>query len=383
MLEKPITPANTGKALVVLGPLPVYAAKPYAYLPASMGVVEYVPERSALRWLREVARPLPDEWGLRRVSLPVPVGLRRLSWPLQSLARRVLPPEVSSARAVVLTSPFQSGFRGIFAGTPLYYHAFDDYESYGWTDETLLEREAEILSHSQHVFVVSDALARVYRDRHRVPLSRITIVPNGFDPSLPSPAPPDLARISRPLIGTLGNVNERLRLDWVLEILEALPWASWAFVGRVHEAGPPDFHAALSRLRRHPRCVFLGAKPYAELHAYAAAFDVAVFPLGDHALNRASSPTRFFSQLPFGQPILVTDQCEQLVDMQPMTRVCTSATAFIVALEALREVKFQDGHASTRVRYSRECTWAARARQLEAAFEAVGHPVAAPGRREP
>lgn len=364
-------PVEQRDALVVLGPLPLYAAKPYAHLPGDARTVEYVPDASTLRWLWAQPSALPNEWGLRRVSLPFPQGVGRLGPALRPLARRLLPPEVKRARAIVITSPFQDSLCGLFSAKPLLYHVFDEYASYGWTDELIGRREARILQWSRHIVVVSDVLARLYRDKYRVPTSKITVIPNGYEPTPPRPTPSDLAAMPRPRIGTLGNVNVRLRLDWVLEILEALPWATWTFVGGVMDDGFPQSRQALAKLRQHPRCAFVGAKPYDELAAYAAAFDLAVFPFSNHILNRASSPTRFFSQLPFGQPLLVSKECEQLVSLQPLVRVCESAAAFIQALSQLKSMRFRDGQETARVEHAKGCTWSARAQQLAATLETI------------
>ena len=357
--------------LAVIGPLAVYGAKPYAHLQGSTTAVEYLPASSAVRWLWEESVELPDDWGLRQRSLPLPHGLRRLSRLLAPLARRRLPVDVRTARAVVLTSPFHSSLCNVLARVPMLYHVFDEYASYGWTDELIGQRESEILRRADHVIVVSEALARLYCDKYHVPAERVTVVPNGYEPSLDTTTPADIGAVPAPRIGTIGLVTSRIRLDWVLEILDALPWAQWAFVGPVTDNGPVEYVQALEALRRHPRCAFLGAKPYDQLPDYAAAFDVAAFPFSDHILNRGSSPTRFFSQLPFGQPILASDQCEQLNALQPLVRVCGSAPAFVSALEDLRAADFHDGLATARTEYAKRCTWAARGQEIARLVDSI------------
>ena len=373
--------ASVGE-IAVLGPLPLYAARPYAALPRGFAAIEYVPHRSAVRWLWHRSHALPDEWELRRFSLPLPQGMRRLGRVLHPLVRARLSHQLGQARAVVLTSPFQEPLIGLFPDVPLLYHVFDEYASYGWTEELIGAREARIMERGAHVVVVSEALGRLYREKHNLPSSRITVIPNGYDPSTPSSLPADIARINRPRIGTLGNVNVRLRLDWVLEILEALPWATWTFVGGVVDDGPAASKAALARLREHPRCAFVGAKQYAELPAYAAAFDVAVFPFSNHILNRASSPTRFFSQVAFGQPILATRECEQIAALPSLVQFCDSAADFVEALTILRVSGFRDGREDARLEFARTSTWTARARRLAETLGAVTASTPAPASRE-
>ncbi|MCP9796221.1 hypothetical protein [Cyanobium sp. Lug-B] len=130
-------------------------------------------------------------------------------------------------------------------------------------------------------------------------------------------------------------------------------------------------------MQRSPRCRFLGPLPYETLQPYFASLDAAVLPLTDGDINPCSSPVRFFSQLPTGQPILYTGTCAQIAETPHLAEHCGDGQALTAALARIAAAGFQDGHAAERHRFAMGCTWqqraAAMADALEAVLEARGH----------
>ncbi len=143
----------------------------------------------------------------------------------------------------------------------------------------------------------------------------------------------------------------------------------WLFIGPVYKDVP-----GLADLQRSPRCRFLGALPYETLQPYFATLDAAVLPLTDGDINPCSSPVRFFSQLPTGQPILYTGTCAQIAETPHLADHCADGQALTATLERLAASGFQDGRAAERHRFAMGCTWekraAAIARSLAEALEA-------------
>jgi hypothetical protein len=75
--------------------------------------------------------------------------------------------------------------------------------------------------------------------------------------------------------------------------------------------------------------------------------------------------------VPFGQPILATNECEQLVALRPLVQVYDSPEQIAAALRDLRDRQFRDGLETARMDFARSCTWQARSKQLAAALDAV------------
>jgi glycosyltransferase involved in cell wall biosynthesis len=270
------------------------------------------------------------------------------------------------ARVVFLTRPEQAALLPFLAGRAVAYYAIDDYRHYG---HFRAEDERAIVHAAAAIFVCSPALAEKFMQDYAVPPERLTVLPMGIlarhlpaaCPTAPAPVPGGLSP-GRPLFGVIGAINYRLRFDWLLHCVEALPWSHWLFVGYLERGRLSAAEAAtLQQLQRHPRCTFTGARDYDALPAYAAAVDAAVIPYNDRTTNPCASPMRLFLQLPFGAPIVAAPGCRALADFQPNLRLCATAVEMAAALEQLRAVHFDDGRRLARWTHARTATWEFRA----------------------
>lgn len=107
----------------------------------------------------------------------------------------------------------------------------------------------------------------------------------------------DLPPGDGPLAGYFGMINERFDLDRVMALLESGPW-------RVLLIGPSSSRAP--RLPDHPRLRWIGPRPYADLPAYLAAFDLAMIPYDITGPNRFLYPVKALEYLAGGKPVLST-----------------------------------------------------------------------------
>ena len=281
----------------------------------------------------------------------------------------LLRPLARAAGTVIFTRPDQAPLLPEFRGCRVIYYAADDYARYG--TGSLAEERALVRAAAQ-VICVSAELARRIGERHGLPAKHIAVSPNGVPaawippdcPGVPSRLPEGLAE-KRPLAGVIGRVSSRIRLDWLVRAVEALPWLHFLFVGDVE---PEELAAAdaplLRQLRANPRCTFVGRRPYKRLPGFAAALDVALLPFSAESVNPAGSAMRFFLQLPFGTPILATPGCLQLEEQGDLLTLCRGPGELVGALETLRAAGFEDSRRHARWAASRLHTWEARADTL-------------------
>jgi glycosyltransferase involved in cell wall biosynthesis len=281
-------------------------------------------------------------------------------------------PRVTSRRAVLATSPDQADLIASIPG-PRFYHAIDDFTAYAWAPPRVLAAERRIIEGCRAVFAVSSALADALCERHGLTRDRVTVVPNGVpaemiavDPPRPHLGPDEPRDRTTPIAGVLGTLSSRLRLDWLRQVVDATPWLHWRFVGGIEDAelAPGDrFH--LRWLEQHPRCRFEGPRPYRDLVRYATLLDVAVMPYSDRNTNALGSPTRLFSHLAAGHPILATPGCPQVEELAAsLVTSCPSPEALVAALEDLRDIRFDDGLHRARWEAAHRHTWAERARVM-------------------
>jgi glycosyltransferase involved in cell wall biosynthesis len=273
------------------------------------------------------------------------------------------------AATVILTRPDQAALLPLLPASRKIYIAIDDYDAYGRSQR---QDEAMLVAAADHVVAVSTALAIALRDRYGISRDRLTVSPNGVPMAwIPAQCPAGAAslpaglNLPRPLAGVIGRISSRLRLDWLVDAVERLPWLHWLFVGDVEaEELLPEDRPQLQRLRASPRCRFIGQRAYEALPAFAAALDVAVMPYSERSTNPHGSPVRLFLQLPFGTAIVATPGCRQVEEFSSLLRMCPTSDGMIAALEELRRQGFDDGLRQARWQAAKANSWEARARVL-------------------
>lgn len=184
----------------------------------------------------------------------------------------------------------------------LVYHCVDRWWAFDEYDTAEMRACHEILCRrADHVFVSSLEL-----QRDCVGLTdRVSYVPHGVewehfrravDDALPRPAgiPDD----GRPVIGFVGMIDAWVDLDILAQLARQHPDAHVVVVG--HARVPID------RLEGIPNLHLLGRKPFAELPAYLATFDVALIPFMVNDLTRAVNPIKLREYLSAGVPVVTT-----------------------------------------------------------------------------
>jgi hypothetical protein len=193
------------------------------------------------------------------------------------------------------------------------YHAYDLFaQQPSWTDR-LARMENDLVSSADLVIATSPTVLHALRGADP---DRSAVVPNAADskafalgPGLPCPA--DLAAVPRPRIGYIGNINRKVDFPMIAALAQERPQWHWALVGPVSQAGPgaPDNDPVLASAYR--TCVqltnvyFLGAKPHAELPAYAGHMDVnTICYRGDQGWWNAAVPLKLHEYLATGHPVV-------------------------------------------------------------------------------
>ena len=162
---------------------------------------------------------------------------------------------------------------------------------------------------SRDVFVTASSLA-LKRDAERHGKAAL-LVENGVDCAhffSPSPCPEDpafraLLSEGRPILGYYGALARWL--DY--EALRALA-ADRRF--RLLLIGARYDDSYDRELAGTDNTLFLGAKPYEELRAYAARCDVLLIPFRKGKVGDAASPVKLFEYLALGKPIVAGDTAE-------------------------------------------------------------------------
>lgn len=215
--------------------------------------------------------------------------------------------------------------------------------------------EAELIERADAAVVSAEVLGEGIRGRRGdMPMATIR---NGVDverferaaAALPRPA--DLPAGERPIVGFVGALYEWI--DWRLigEVARAMPRADFVFVGP-HD-GRPDAAALADR----PNVTFLGARPYGQVPAYMAAFDVCWVPFDTGAISRAANPVKIYEYLALGKPVVSTPVADTEA-FEGLVEVGRDADQVISLLNAA--LTQATDLARERVEFARRNSWAER-----------------------
>ena len=187
------------------------------------------------------------------------------------------------------------------------------------------------------------------------------LVRNGADfdhfSSVTEPAR-ELASLPRPVLGFAGNLtSEKVDFDLLSALADSHPEWTFALVGPATREARPRAEALAAR----PNVHWLGHRPYDDLPAYVAAFDVGLIPYRATAYTRNCSPLKVFEYLAAGMPVVAAGLPE-LVGMEPDVVVADGARAFAVAVE--RALVAEPAGPERRRELARGNTWDARTERL-------------------
>jgi glycosyltransferase involved in cell wall biosynthesis len=136
----------------------------------------------------------------------------------------------------------------------------------------------------------------------------------------------------RTVAGYLGVIDQRLDLDLLAGVADALPDWELRLVGPVVGLDEDD-------LPRRPNITVTGPREYRELPEVLSGFDVALLPFLVNDVTRATSPTKTLEYLAAGLPVVSTRLPGVVADFSNLVTVEDDAAGFA---RACVEVKGQD-----------------------------------------
>jgi glycosyltransferase involved in cell wall biosynthesis len=245
----------------------------------------------------------------------------------------------------------------------------DDWTAYSQlpvADRAELERAGDrMLREADLVLTVSESLrqkaAAVNRGTFFAPnAADFDLLSKAADPA--HPAAPEVARLSRPVIGYLGQIGENIDYALIRDCVAQRPGWSFVFVGPVWATR----QAEVDELKQYGNVHFLGGKPHRTLPDYFRGFDACWMPHLNNALTRSMDPTKLYDYLASGKPIVSTPVAgtERFAEV---VRFGESADELIAELDsALNE---NGAGAAARLEAARRNSWPLRAREIWEAIE--------------
>jgi glycosyltransferase involved in cell wall biosynthesis len=338
----------------------------------------------------------------RNRSLPVDVPLQDLTEALVPLVRELRPAILHvhsghrGGELVLVALALRQRF-----GIPVVYEVRGLFES-SWTADLRygehaeayfrrLDQETRLLREVDGVIAISEALADHFVSRG-ISRDKITVVPNGIDPSALDVAERDPAlRVRLGLdgsyvVGYLGNLDHwREGIEVLLAALAELRRRGRDDV-KVLIVGDGTLRASIEaeahRLRVADAAVFTGRVPHDAVGGYYAQMDVFVNPRADERAARFITPLKPYEAMALGIPVLVSDlpALREIVDPPNRGLVAPPGDprALADAIEELVDdpARRAELGAAGRAWVRAERTWLSNGPRYRAAYEAIVRPSA-------
>ncbi|MFN2451820.1 MAG: glycosyltransferase [Candidatus Dormibacteria bacterium] len=233
-----------------------------------------------------------------------------------------------SPRMVWLYTPIALPFAEALDPEVIVYDVMDDLAAFRHASPLLKLRQALALHEADVVFTGGRSLHKAVVRQRR---GEATLFPSGIDVEHYLPA--RAARVPhRPAVaGYVGVIDERLDLELLAGLADALP--DW----RIEMVGPVAKVEAAA-LPQRPNISYLGARSYSELPAVMAGFDVALMPFALNEATRSISPTKTLEYLAAGLPVVSTRVPDVVSDVGDLVALADDAGEFAQACRHLARV---------------------------------------------
>lgn len=206
------------------------------------------------------------------------------------------------------------------------YDCMDELSGFHGAPIALRARERALLAEADVVFTGGPSLY----EAKRALCPHVLCLPSSVDVAhfrQPAPTPSDQAGIPRPRLGFFGVIDERLDVALLDAVAAARPDWQLVLVGPVVKIDP-------AVLPRRPNIHYLGQRPYAELPAYVAGWDVCLLPFAHNDATRFISPTKTLEYMAAERPIVSTGIRDVAEPYRGVVAIADGAEAFVAACAA-------------------------------------------------
>jgi UDP-galactopyranose mutase len=210
------------------------------------------------------------------------------------------------------------------------YDCMDELSLFKFAPPTLLSNEEKLINVSDVMFTGGQSLYEAKRNRHK----NIWAFPSSIDVAHfkkarnASEEPLDQSKITRPRLGFIGVIDERMDLDLLRQAAEMRPDWNFVMIGPVVKISEND-------LPKGKNIYYLGKKDYDELPSYIAGWDVALMPFAINDSTKFISPTKTPEYLAAGKPVVSTpiQDVVRPYGEQGLVHIASDAQEFVAAIE--------------------------------------------------
>ncbi len=260
-------------------------------------------------------------------------------------------------------NPAASIIAGKLGEERVIYYCVDEYSAFtGASAHRMASLEHSLLKRADLVIVSADKLyeskvkanPRTVLVRHGVDYTHFR---KALDPA--TRIPDELAKLPRPIIGFFGLIADWIDVELLAHVARHFSGGSLVMLGKTT--------TDVSMLQKLPNVHLLGRKPYAQLPAYAKAFDVALNPFRINELTLNANPLKVREYLAAGLPVVATPIRE--VEVLGQCRIAADQASFVREIE---EALKDPGPKIARSETIRSDSWEARFDAIRAHLATLG-----------
>lgn len=247
-----------------------------------------------------------------------------------------------------ISDPIQEDYVGLMNERVCIYDCYDDYFAYCdhnplRSRARLMLQEERILKRADIVFVISEDLRK-----KKVKFNKnVYMISNAADVDLLSTASDHstpmhsiISQISHPIIGMIGNLNQRIDFSLLRHIAVSHPEWSVVIVGDWCGADPKLVKSDIvKQLQSMVNVHWLGHQHFEELPGILKGFDVCIIPYAaEDPFNKSCSPLKMYEYLATGKPIVATDIPSVRTELE-LIRIGRSYSEFVREIAAALDEK--------------------------------------------
>jgi UDP-galactopyranose mutase len=196
----------------------------------------------------------------------------------------------------------------------------DDLASFKDAPAALRAKQDEALTEADVVFAGGRSLHRGIVERR----PDAHLFPSGVETEHFLPARANRRPRPRPVAGFVGVIDERIDLDLLAGLADALPDWDIDVVGPIAKIDPADLPEA-------PNLRYPGPCDYQKLPQVMAGFDVALMPFALNDATKAISPTKTLEYFAAGLPVVSTSVPDVVADYGEVVLLADDAESFAQA----------------------------------------------------
>ncbi len=253
-----------------------------------------------------------------------------------------------------------NAFTGHLGEVATVYDCMDELSKFSGAPPQMLEREAALLEKADVVFTGGRKLyesKKRYHDNCHFYGCGVDVAHFGQAREEQTAVPPEVAHLTKPVLGFFGVVDERLDYELIAKLADADPNWSVAIVGPTAKVDERTFP-------RRPNLHWLGGRDYTQLPALCKGFDVCLMPF---ALNEATefiNPTKALEYMATGRNVVSSAVPDVVRNFGSVVKVASSHAEFISLCRQV--ISKPDQAAITRgLKMASENTWESIVSRLE------------------